>query len=197
MQWGFCLSVFRLFRFTLDFSIICIAYTCICRSCTRLRLRIISPKATSEKLKKQNSVRYYCKPSHYKSVLSPIEGRVKSVIMFALYLESLKNRHTIIPIATRRGCGIVKERVNDGRGYCKSVQKGTKRFPQENLGSHPHQDFESKTEQRQRAGIRPGLGQPFSHLGDQGAKWKFFSDVTNIYDVRWGCPSLDNISSQQ
>ena len=40
--------------------------------------------------------------------------------------------------------------------------------------------------------IRPSLGQLFSHQGDQGAKWKFFSDVTNIYDVRWGYPSLRN-----
>ena len=55
---------------------------------------------------------------------------------------------------------------------------------------------EPKTEQRQRAGIRPSLGQPFSHQGNQGAKWKFFSDVTSIYDVRWGCPSLDNTTSQ-
>ena len=32
--------------------------------------------------------------------------------------------------------------------------------------------------------VRPSLGQPFRNQGDQGAKWKFFSGVTNIYDVR-------------
>ena len=53
------------------------------------------------------------------------------------------------------------------------LEREPKDFSKENFGSHPYQDPEPKTEQRQRAGIRPHLGEPLSHQGDQGAKWRF------------------------
>ena len=55
------------------------------------------------------------------------------------------------------------------------------------ISKQQYKDTKLKTEQRQRPSVRPNLGQPACHQGDQEPKGNSSSessDVNNIYDVR-------------
>ena len=144
---------------------------------TTLRKVLVSPKDKTA-LEKQSGVIYSIKCKDCDSLYIGESGRK---------LEKRLAEHKS-KAATSKSA--IREHVEHSKGHnidwenVKVLEREPKDFPRKILEGHPNQDPEPKIEQRQRAGIRPSLGQSFSHQGVQGAKWKFFSDVANIYDVR-------------